>query len=65
VRHLCCVEISKYALSFELNIHVFCHMMLYCWVSSSWTSDCEGGGTAVLQGVGNCYCAMLRNIQKT
>jgi len=65
VSHLCCVEIRKYSLSFELKIHVFCHMMLYCWLSSSWTTGNEGVGTAFLQGISNCYCAVLRIIQKT
>ena len=58
----------------SVNIHFhlswrFMSSVTWCcivgWVSSSWTTDHEGGGTAVLQGVGNCYCALLRNIQKT
>jgi hypothetical protein len=62
--HLCCVEISKYSLSFEVKIHGFCQVMLYCWVNSSWTMKVEA-----LQffrvSVGNCYCALLHDIQKT
>jgi hypothetical protein len=58
----------------SINIHFhlswrFMSSVTWCsivgWVSSSWTADHEGGGTAVLQGVSKCYCAVQRNIQKT